>query len=82
MPGLILGIIGVSTAYTPPATYPVAVFWSHEADMPVYDQANRDANAVLTKPQNTPGLVVADELATLKATLQQDFDSSSPLLNQ
>ena len=50
--------------------------------MPVYDQANRDANAVLTKLQNTPGLVVADELATLKATLQQDFDSSSPLLNQ
>jgi multiple sugar transport system substrate-binding protein len=54
-----------------------AVVPSHESDMPNATQAWNDIDAFGTKLQNTPGLVVADQLAALKAKLQTDFDAAS-----
>lgn len=55
---------------------------SHEADMPNFNTSWNDANATLTKLQNTDGLVVSDVLAALVKQEQADFDAAQPLLNQ
>jgi hypothetical protein len=60
----------------------VAPAISHEADMPNFNTSWNDANAALTKLQNTDGLKVSDVMAALTTKLQADFDAAQPLLNQ
>lgn len=55
---------------------------SFEADMPGLAQVQTDAAAFLTKLQGTSGLDVPGELTKFLTTLQQDFDSAQPLVNQ
>jgi len=51
---------------------------SHEANMPNFLKVTSDYSAFYTKLQNTAGLDVDAELATLLTTIQADFDAVKP----
>jgi multiple sugar transport system substrate-binding protein len=49
---------------------------SHEGNLPNFLQASADYSAFYTKLQNTAGLDVDAEMATLQTTLQKDYDNA------
>jgi multiple sugar transport system substrate-binding protein len=59
------------------AKYPAVP--SHEANMPNFTKADADVQALWTKFQTTKGLNVETELATLKDTLQTDFNNAQSI---